>query len=456
MAGAPNLAAFAKLFTKGSIAEQVFVYGILNQVLSALLAPELELLTRGVNEVLQATPLSPADLADMVVRNIVARGDAEAYAKQSGVSPDDFARMVASAGSPPSPQELIAALRRGIIPHDGTGPNSTSFVQGIAEGRTYNKWRPVYEALADQPIGVADAVDAVVESQITMEEGQHIAFVNGVSADNFQILYNTRGNPPSPTELLELWKRGIIQLTGTGPEAITVEQGIAEGATKNKWFKPLTELAGYITPPRSVVAMVRDGSLTDDQGLAELAKSGLDTTMAAAYVAEGHHQKTQATRDLTVSSIVQLYQDRLIDRGAAEQMLENIRYTAQDAAFELDIADFKALEAKVRSAVTKVQSLFVAHHIDAATATTTLTGLDVPQEGITEMLQIWTLERDANVAQLTAAEVCDAVYYEIIDLPTGVQRLENLGWTPEDAIIRIGIRLHGLPTTPPPAAPSGA
>lgn len=440
-------AELGKLFGEGSAARQLLVWQVLAQAIGAILAPELELLTREGNKVLPASPLTPAELADMVVRNILPHAAAASYATESGTSTDDFARMVQSAGSPPSPQELIAALRRGVIEHDGTGPDSTSFVQGIAEGRTYNKWRPVYEALADVPIGVADAVDAVVEGQISFDEGAHIAFLNGVSADNFKILYDTRGNPPAPGELLTLWKRGIIPLNGTGPDVISVEQGISEGATKNKWFKALTELAAYIIPPRSVVTMVRDGAMSDDDALVELAKSGLDAKQAAAYVAEGHHQKTATTRQLTVSTIVALYQDRLVDKAAAVQMLEAIRYSAEDAAFELDIADFKALEAKVRQAISKVHSLYVAHHITSEVASQTLSGLNVPQAGVNEMLEIWGLERDANVQQLTAGEIADAVYYQIIDLTTGVQRLVDLGWTQQDAQIRLYIRLHGIPKT---------
>lgn len=447
-------AELGKLFGEGSAARQLVVWQVLAQAISAVLAPEFQLLQREVNKLLPSEPLTPAQLADMVVRNILARDQATDFARESGTSPDDFLRMVQSAGEAPSPQELIAALRRGVIPHDGTGPDAISFVQGIAEGRTYNKWRPVYEALAEVPLDPSIAVDAVVESQIPFAEAAHEAYLNGVTGDRFQIMVNTRGNPPAPGELLSLWKRGVIPLHGTGPDVLSVQQGIAEGATKNKWFGPLTELAAYLIPPRSVVAMVKDGALSDEAALAELAKSGLSADQAAAYVAEGHHAKTAATRDLTVSSIVQLYQDRLIDRGTATQMLENIRYTPEDAAFELDIADFKALEAKVRSAVSKVQSLYVAHKIDAAAAAQTLEGLNVPADGAQEMLTIWTLERDANVQQLSAAEVADAVFYQIIDIPTGIQRLEQLGWTPEDALIRIGIRLHGIPTgtaIPPPA-----
>jgi len=446
-------AELGKLFGEGSVARQMLVWQVLAQVINAALQPELELLTREVNKLLPAAPLTPAELADMVVRNILPHDQAAEFATESGTSTEDFQRLVQSAGEPPSLTEAIELLRRGLIDRHGTGPGSTSFEQIIAESRMYTKYTDAVLALGDTPLSPSDAVDAVVESQIPFDQAAHEAFLSGINADRFQILVNTRGNPPAPGELLSLWKRGVIPLRGTGPDVLSVQQGIAEGATKNKWFDALTQLAAYLIPPRSVVAMVRDGALSDDAALAELAKSGLTADQAAAYVAEGHHIKTQATRELTVSSIVALYQDRLIDRGQATSMLEAVRYTAEDAAFELDIADFKALESKVRSAVSKVQSLYVAHKIDAATATQTLSGLNVPQDGVNQLLEIWGLERDANVPTLTRAEIVDAVFYSVIDLATGVQRLGELGWSESEALILIGIRFHGKAPAPAQTAP---
>lgn len=446
-----TLGGLGELLGKDGAAQQLFIWQVVAQLLGAVLAPELELVTREVNKLLPATPLSPAQLADMVVRNIVDHAQAAGYATESGVSKADFERMVASAGEAPSPQELIAALRRGVIERDGTGPASTSFVQGIAESRLYNKWLPVIESLSNVPLGVADAVDAVVESQISPEQGQHFAYLNGVSAEDFTILVNTRGNPPSPTELNELLRRGLIPLEGTGPDALSFEQGIAEGATKTKWWRLLHQLGDYVTPPRTVVAMLKEGSITQDQALAELAKSGLDQEHAAAYLLSASHQKTQSTRDLTVSQVLSLYKDRLVDQQTASQMLVLQRYTEAESAYLLDLADFEVLQAKVREVVSKVHTLYVGHKLDDGAASRALDGAGVPPAGRDEYLTKWKLERAANVQTFTTAEVADAFHYGLIQLDDAISRLVNLGWTEEDALIRIEIREHGplQPATPP-------
>lgn len=441
----------AGLFKSGSVLEQLLIWGVVNQLAAAVLAPELEEVQRGVRSVLQSVPLSPPDLADMVVRNIVGQSDAEAYAKQSGVASSDFARLVHSAGTPPSPQELVAALRRGIIPHDGTGPNATSFEQGIAEGRTYNKWRPVLEALADVPLDPAVAVDAVVEGQIPYDQGAHEAFLNGINADRFRIQVNTRGNPPSPGELAELLKRKLIPLEGVGPDQTSFQQGIFEGATKDKWWTLFAALADYIPPPRTVTAMVREGSLTDDQALAFYQQAGLSQDLAAAYLTSAHHQKTTAERDLTVATIKALYQDRLITRPQATEMLMLLKYSQQDAAYLEDLWDFEAFQSKVRAAIARVHSLYVAHKIDGAEAGTALDQLGVPAEGRDELVTVWNLERAVNVPQLTRAEIVDAWYWSILTDAEADQRLETLGWTAEEAAILRGIRAHGK-ERPTPAA----
>lgn len=279
------------MFSKGSVLEQLFIYGVAQQLLGAAMGPELTMLNRAVNELLQATPLSPIQLADMVVRGHISIGDGTAYAKQSGIAPSDFQRMVDDAGEAPGVTFLLEAFRRGIIPMAGEGVASVSLEQGIREGRLHDKWIRVAEQMGVQPIGVADAVDAVVEGQIDYQTGEQIAYFNGIDAIGFKILTDTRGNPPSPSELATLLKRGLIPLEGTGPQAISFQQGIFEGASKDKWWPYYAKLADYVPPPRTVVTLVRDGVVTDEQGLAFLAESGVSDDLARAYVENAHHQR---------------------------------------------------------------------------------------------------------------------------------------------------------------------
>lgn len=424
-------------------AQQLLEWQVLAQVIGSLLQPALREVARAVNAVAQTEVLTPAQLADMVVRSIVAYGDAEAYAKQSGISPSDFQRMVHSAGEAPSPQEAIAMLRRGLIQRAGRGPDSTSFEQIIAEGRTFNKYTDLIEALGDVPLSPAEAADAAVENQIDYATAERNAYLNGVSAEHFKVMVDTRGRPPSPVELNVLYRRGLIPLEGTGPDAISVQQGIFEGATKDKWWRLFADLSDYVPPPRTVTAMIREGALTDAQGWTLYKHAGLTDELASAYLTSAHHQKTQTQRDLTVTQTGELYRDGLIEKATAEQILAAHQYSSPDQAYILAVWDFQVTQTTIRASVSRVHNLYVNHKIDAVAASTALDSLHVPASGRDRMLTAWNVERDVNVPHLTRAEIVDAWYYQVLETPEADRLLGVLGWSPEEAAILRGIRAHG-------------
>lgn len=435
-----------------NVAEQMLVWGVLQQIIGAMLFPLINEIQRGVNEVSQTVPLSPADLADMVNRHFVAMNDAIAYAKQSGIAPSDFARLVDNAGDAPGPDQLAVALRRGLIPESGTGPDSTSFEQGIAEGRLKDKWTPMMRALSVEWPSPTDALDALLEGQVDDATGRELYEKFGGAPEYFQMLFDTRGSAPTPVELSEMANRGVIPWDGQGAQVTSYHQGFLEGPWRNKWEEPYRKLAEYRPPLRTITAMVRNGSIDDATALQWYKDLGATDAMAQAQLRDAHATKTQAEKNLAVSTVLSLYQERFIDAGTATNMLEELRYTAQDAAWMLQLEDFKVVQSTLNGAVSRLKALYIARKIDAGTARNALNSMLLPPSHIDQLLQTWDLERQASVKILTPAEIADAVYYQIIDVATGIQELVDLGYTERDAWIRISIRLKGPATqTMPPA-----
>lgn len=329
-------AGLGKLAGVGAAGEQLLIWQVLGAIISAVLGPELELLTREVNKALPSTPLTPDQLADMVVKGHVDQALAESYARESGIAPADFQRMVDDAGEPPGLVFLLEAFRRGYISQSGTGPESTSLEQGIRESRLHPKWTPVVEQMGLQPIGVADAVDAVVEGQIPYAQGEHVAYLNGVGPDDFKVLYNTRGNPPSPGELATLLKRGLIPLEGTGPDAVTFQQGIFEGASKDKWWTYYAKLADYIPPPRTIVTLIHDGVVTDAEAMTLFQQAGLTQDLAEKYLKSAHLSKS-ATNRATISTELRTVARRGFSEGnLSEQQFRDLLAKANVPADTID------------------------------------------------------------------------------------------------------------------------
>lgn len=444
-----------KLFGRGSVAGQLIEWAVLQQVIGAVLAPELELLTREVNKLLQATPLTPEQLADMVVKGHVSETDAEAYAKESGLAPADFRRLVDDGGEPPGLEFLLQAFRRGFIERAGKGAESTSLEQGIRESRLKDKWIDLVERMRLVPIPVADAVDAVVEGQISYSEGEKIAYYGGVSADDFRVLFNTRGRPPSPVELVELVRRGFIPLQGSGPDVTSLQQGIFEGATKDKWEPAYEHLVEALPPPRTVTALLRAGTITDAQAMTWFQQSGLSQTAAQAYTDDAHHQKLAASKAVSLSLIEQLYHDQVISAQDATTYLTAERYTAQEIAWLLQVQDLKRAVTFLNGAIGRVHTLYVVHKIGKAAAVGALDALHVPPAQRDQLLATWDVERTANVKVLTEAQIAQAFFIGLIGQDAAIAELQNQGYQPFDAWLLLSLRMKkALPGRPAP--PSSA
>ncbi len=441
----------ARSVGKPDVVEQILVWQVFGQVLGALMQPGLTELTKLVNSEFQTVPLTPAVLADMVVRNIVSPQEGADIARQSGIAPSDFHRLVLDTGEAPAPQQLIEALRRGIIQWDQPSGDLPSALQGLRQGHLRDEWASLMRELGFVPIGVSDAVDAVVEGQITHEQGAHFAYLNGVRGDDFQILVNTRGNPPSPSEVIEMVRRGKIPLRGTGPEVTSLQQAIFEGATKNKWEPVFEELTVAIPPPRTVVALVRAGTISDAQAARFLQDAGLSSELAAAYVAEAHHSKTAGHRELTVSTILDLYEQRVMPAKDATDLLEGLGYSAQDADFLEALKDLQREIKAVSSATDRIGKLYVARKIDATAVHNVLNQLQIPDAQIKELIAVWDQERALEVRTLTPAEVVAAFHWHILEQAAAQAELETLGFTAFDAWTLLSIREHGpLPNQPAP------
>ena len=441
-------------FGKNSAAYQLFVYQVMGQVVGAILGPTLELVAQEVNAIEPTAELSPADLANAVVQSYISQADAAHSAARSGLDAGKFGTLVDLAGDALAPDALAEALRRGLIPEGGRGAGSTSFEQGIAEGRLKNKWAGIVKELAVRWPTPADALDALLEGQISEADARSLYAKFGGDPQYFTMLYDTRGNAPTPVEALEMANRGIIPWTGTGPAATSFEQAFLEGPWRNKWEPAFRGVGEYLPPPRTITAMVRNGSLAQDVALSLLMKQGLTHDLAAAYIHDALNGKAETHRELTVAQLLDLYAAGLISADDAKTLLVALKYSADSADELLAYKDLQRAIAATRQAVSRVHTLYVNHKIDRANAGGALNSLAVPAPQIDQILRTWDIERGVNVKVLTEAQIVDAWKYDIIDQDEATAELVNIGYTPRDAWILLSVKNHGALQSAPPQGPA--
>lgn len=402
--------------------------------------------------------LSPPDAAQAVVRNFLPHSDGVAVAALSGVDAATFATMVDLAGDAPSPTDLTVALRRKLIPFDSGTPAKPGFVQGIQQGRLADKWITMIRDLAQEWPTPTDALEARLVGQVTTEKSKELYAKFGGDPQYWQLLFDTRGEAPTPLELGVLANRGDIPWDGLGPDKATFEQGFHEGRWRDKWQTAYRKLAEYRCPESTITLFLSHGVITDDQAADALAALGMDKQTISWFIAEAHLEAYSDYRGTTISMVLTAYHDQLITADQALPILEGFHVTAQAAQFMLEFEDIQRAFEAVQNALTRIRTLYAARKITLQTARDSLGSLGISGTEIEGIIKAWQIENSISVKVLTEAQITDAVEYEIMDVPTALTELGNLGYTPYDAWVLLSVKFKvPLPDKPAqgPAPPQG-
>lgn len=381
---------------------------------------------------LAKVPLSPAEAALAVVRGVLTLDQAQEAAAQSGVDVDDLGVMVANTGDAPAVEELLSLWRRGHV-------DDATLERGIRQSRLRDEWIPTIKQLGVMPPSPAEVLESLVKGQTDRATAQRRYTEAGGDPTWFETALTTAGASPSPVELGTLAKRGIIPWDGEGPDVVSFRQGFLEGHWRNKWEPAFRSLAEYLPPPRTITAMVHEGSITRERALVMLQQTGLSAELAAAYVSSGSHQKTAKHRELAATEVETLYEDKAIDRGKAVALLEALGYDEHEAGLLLYLADVRRYRKFVEQAIGRVHTEYTAHHIDRSTASAELDRVGVPSAQRDDLLKLWAGEREIRTKTLTWAQVHTALKKEVITEEEAIRRAIELGYTEKDAKILVQI-----------------
>lgn len=414
---------------------QIALYAIVQSMVSEALEPFLSSMRQVALQALPVTPLSPAELADMVNRGIKDQATAQPEAQLSGINSDRFASLVQASGESPGLDVLARAYRLGIIPFDSGDPSKPGFLQGVQQSRVRNLWTNTVAQVARAYPTPDLLVQAWLRGQVDEATARATYALLGGVPEFFDTQFNVAGRPPSPLEAAEMVHRGLIPPSGFGASVLSYDQAVRESDLKDKWGPALFQLAEYIPPPRTVVALVRAGTLDDATALQVLQKDGLSAELAASYVAEAHSTKTAADKQLAKNDVLTLYQEQVLSVQQATPLLQALGFTVEDATFLLEMVDFRRELAAVNAAVSKFANLYINHKITYNQAVVALDNLGIVATQRDLLLRTWTFQREANVRTLTADEIRKAVQGGIITPDTALTRLQDLGFNTADALI---------------------
>jgi hypothetical protein len=460
-----------------AIVTQLFLYGIVSQLLSTSIQPFLQgvtndLWTKAVDAGI-AVPVSPAVIATAAARGLEL-GDAPtvtmpawAYteAAKSGVGAADINLQASIVGTPPAPQELFELQRREIITSDDVA-------RGLAEGDTRDDWIPQLQQLAHGWLTPLDFVRAAVQAQMSYSDAKDWATKTGLdtstglpitasdvggSNDMFGMAWAIAGRPPGPQELATMALRGIIDWEGTGAGATTFQQGIAESDVKTKWTPALRALSTFVPTATEIGSLLERGAIDKATAIGYWEARGVPTALANGYAYIAEQQHIGQDKLLAKSEILAAYYDQLMDKPTALGYLADLGYTGDVATEILAIQDFRREIKAINGVVSKISNQFAAFKLSPADAKTALLSVGIAADQAAAILDVWQTVRTAPIRVPSVREIGLATKAGTITQDEALEELASLGYEGRDAQIVLSAYLTTKvgPLSPPGATVTG-
>lgn len=337
-----------------------------------------------------SVPLSPAEIALGVLRNNAHIGDPYKEAAKSGADRDVLDALIYNTGEPPGVMQMLELFRRKEMDED-------RLRTGVRQSRIRDEWFEDIVKLRFAPPSGAEAIMGYVKGHINEEDSRKYLEESGTNPVHWEWLKDTAGRPPGAMEMLGLVNRNLMS------EEVFAE-AIRQSDIQNRWIPFLLELRRYIPPTRSIVSMIRHGAVTDDYAKTLLGYHGVTAEDQVIYLAEGHAQKTLAHKELALGVVKSRYADGLDNREEATTGIEALGYTTAQAHDILELVDAQAVQRYRNAAVAHVHTLYVHHKIPRTEASGKLDALAIRHQVRDELISVWTIEREINVATLSLAQ----------------------------------------------------
>lgn len=399
----------------------------------------------------QTQLLSPAELADMVERNILKEHDAAKEAAGAGLNAERFHNLVLDTGEPPGIVEMLALYRRGLI-------TEARLFQAVAYSRVRTEYFCDILNLAHETMSGADAIESYIkgvpvdDATFTTNGLTPPAGADAVEMRNafFKKMFERAGGLPSQWDVLK---------TGAG-DAIGVQRAAAleaHGLITHDEFvtiinrsriNPIFNYAAELGNAKwfatfQIGKMLSTGGATPAQGTQWLLQDGYPADQVAAFVAAYSGEKTLKAKQETESQLMVAYEAGLIDQSQLETGLKALGYhDASLPAIEQTITARRKLQAEL-SAITKIRTSYLARHITLAQVHSELMQLGVQPAVIKDYLHIWPIERGSQVKEVTPSQIGSLVHQGRIGKAEALSHWEAMGYSADQAEL---VYLHYAPT----------
>lgn len=417
------------------------VVGMAQSIIQGAVAPTAQKVANHFWFKSPVIPSSPENLAASVARGILDEGTAGSEAKESGLRESGFTLLTELNKRRLEVELVLMAVNRGTWTEDrgwqelrllgfpdelrdvffrgpdrlGIGglrwqtPALQDFIRFAA--------REVFEPAERARLGIdSEFPPAMAEAASRL----------GISEQLAQDYWAAHWDIPSVLQGFEMFQRQVI------------DRGQLEGLFRAAeipplWRDRLLEIA-YVPFTRvDIRRMYKSGELTEAEVHRAHRDIGYDDEKAAKLTAFVVADSAEDERALAKTEIMQLVEANAINADQAREFLGGLGYPGPIIELILGLGELRKARRRQQQAASRLRTLFVGHKIDELAVQNTLSRLGFAPDEREELVEIWSLEREANLRTLTPAEVRQALRRGLIDRETAVAEHVNLGYTPADA-----------------------
>lgn len=262
----------------------------------------------------------------------------------AGGDPTWFQTSYDANGEAPTPVQALEMLNRGLIPEEGTGPDSISYHQAFLEGPWRNKWFAPFLALRNY-LPPPRTVTAMYHSgQLTHDQAAHYLTVQGLDPDLVVAYLSASSSTKTLTDkvlaksdILALYKDKLL----TRADAQTHLEALKYSASDANLILEISDLSAIKTALTAGVARLRTlflaHKITEQDAQQSLVTLGIPAAQATQIIDTWQLTAVQETKTLTVAQIEGgWYYDVITTADAIDQIMA-LGYDETDAWILLTI-----------------------------------------------------------------------------------------------------------------------
>jgi hypothetical protein len=415
------------------IALVAMAYQVVSQLVQVFIRP----IINHLNALDPDVALSPADAADGVIRGRWDSGTAYGQAASWGVSSTVFDMMVALVGEPPPLDEMRALWKRGVI-------DEATVEEMFKFSRAVDDFFPQWLLAAEETMSTADAIVCALKGVIPADSARVLFGQAGGMDEQWQWLLDATGDAIGVTEAAMLFNHQLIT-------ADQLKQVILHSRI-NPIFEPMAVLQRFhYLQVFQIAEALKNGTATPDQATSWMSQEGYPADQIAAFVGSASAAATGKAKNLAESQVTALYEAGAITGPQATAELADLGYQETEAQFILAVHDAQNAVRMTNAVVTKVRRDYVQGGSDAGEAASQLRELGFSESSIKQYQQLWDVEKSTTVKELTTSELGAAARQGAMTWTQLQTKLEDNGYSPEDAAILV-FHYGGPPVVGSPAA----